>query len=336
MDHTHYIGQNKISSEIHIHQLMNIVPLIQEKWSLIGTRLKLSSDNLDNIWQAASDEQIPTESRNTFCCVNMLTSWYKTSDNASVDAIITAIDAPHVDLKTKIPNIEAALTSQYLPTSSSMGKSVTNPPEKFEQPYLDMITKFCVELSKSQLAISDILAYLKVCGINSDIYAEISDFPELVKSFEQHELLNKTDLSWLKNIANHAQCTKAIEVIEKYEELLLADKISWYSSDTKGTFLVGKTDKKPQNVTIKDSSNAKSAASRIVNIKESDSILNFSEVGSVVFYWKVLDNSVRIELPKVANPFLIKKCKDVDLTHIGVLIDGNLSLADINEIGMCL
>ena len=107
------------------------------------------------------------------------------------------------------------------------------------------------------------------------------------------------DLSWLKNIAHHVQCTKASEVIEEYENLLLADKIPWYSSHTKGSYLVEKTDKEPHNVTIKDSSNAKSPASRIVNIKGSNCVLNFCEVGSVVFYWKMLDSGIRIEIPKL-------------------------------------
>ena len=48
-----YLGQIK---EITIDQLINIVPLIQEKWSFIGTRLKLSSDKLDDICQAASEQ----------------------------------------------------------------------------------------------------------------------------------------------------------------------------------------------------------------------------------------------------------------------------------------
>ena len=310
---------------------MNIVPLVQEKWSLIGTRLKLSTDTLDDICQAAIDEQIPTESRNTFCCVNMLTNWYKTSDNVSADAIIMATDAPHVGLKTKILNIEAALTSEYAPTSDGVGKPVTSPPEKLEQPYFDMITKFCVELNKSQVSISDILAYLKVCNVNSDIYAEISNFPELVKSFEQYKLVNKMDLSWLKNIAQHAQCDKANEVIEKYESSLLADKIPWYSNHGKGTFLVGKTSKKPESVTIKDSSNAKSAASRIVNINESDSVLNSSEVGSVMLYWRLIDKDV-IEIPKIADALIIEECRNVHLTHIGIMVNDNLNLTNIDEI----
>ena len=324
------VGQNK---EMNIHQLMNIVPFIQEKWSLIGTRLRLSSDKLDVIWHTASEQQIPAESKNTFCCVKMLKSWYETSDNVSVDAISMAIDAPHVGLKTKIPSIEAALTFECVNIDSNAETSVTNPPEKLKQPYFDMITEFCLELSESQHSVSDILMYLKVCNINSDVLENVSDFPELVRSFERHELLNKSDLSWLKNIAHHAQCTKATEVVEEYESLLIADKIPWYSSHTKGTYLVGRTDKKPENVTIKDSSNAKSAASRIVNIKESDSVLDSSEVGSVTFYWRLTTKDVGIQIPKVADASLIQECKNVDLTHIGIMINGILTWANIDEIG---
>ena len=309
---------------------MNIVPLIQEKWSLIGTRLKLSSDKLDDICQAASEQQIPAESKNTFCCVKMLTSWYETSDDVSVDNMMMAIDAPHVGLKSKITSIEAALTSEYVVMNSSTEKSVTNPPEELKQPYFDIITDFCLELSKSQHSISDILVYLRVCNIDSEVVKDILDFPELIKSFERHELLNKSDLSWLKNIAHHAQCAKATEIIEKYERLLIADKIPWYSSHPKGTYLVGRTDKKPENVTIKDSSSAKSAASRIVNIKESDTVLDSTEVGSVTFYWKLVSEGVEIQVSK-DDDLLIKECYNAGLTEFGVMKDGNLYWIDIYD-----
>ena len=304
---------------------MNIVPLIQEKWSFIGTRLKLSSDKLDDICQAACEQQIPAESKNTFCCVKMLTSWYQTSDDVSVDAIMMAIDAPHVGLKTKITNIETVLKSENTTVNNSTGRSVATPPEKIEQSYFDMVTKFCLELSKCRYSISDILTYLKVCNVNSDVVEEIHDFPELVRSFERHELLNKSDLSWLKNIAHHAQCAEATAVIEEYESLLMADKIPWYSSHTTGTYLVGRTDKKPENVTIKDSSNAKSAASRMVNIKESDSVLDSTEVGSVTFYWKLVSKGVGIQIPEVINASQIKGCNNAGLTHVGIMVDGILN-----------
>ena len=325
------VGQIK---EMTIDQLMNIVPLIQEKWSFIGTRLKLSSDKLDDICQAASEQQIPAESKNTFCCVKMLTSWYETSDDVSVDAIMMAVDAPHVGLKNKITSIETVLRSENTPVDSSIVKSVTNPPEQLEQSYFDMVTKFCLELSKSQCSISDILTYLKVCHVNLNVVKVIHDFPGLVKSFEKHGLLNKSDLSWLKNIAHHAQCAEATAVVEEYESLLMADKIPWYSSHPKEIYLVGRTDKKPENVTIKDSSNAKSAASKIVNIKESDSVLDSTEVGSVTFYWKLVCKGVIINISEVVNISLIEECRNAGLTHVGIMIDGNLNWASIDEIGM--
>ena len=313
---------------------MNIVPLIQEKWSLVGTRLKLSSDKLDDIWKEASEQQIPTESKNTFCCVKMLTSWYETSDNVSVDAILIAIDAPHVGLKTVVSSIKAALTSEYAPIDSNLEKSATNPPEKLELSYFNMITKFCIELRKSKLSISDILVYLEVCNINSEVLEKVYDFPKLIKSLEKHELVNKTDLSWLKIIANHARCTKATKVTEEYEKLLIADKIPWHRSHSEGTYIVGKTDKKPESVTIKDSRNAKSAVSKIVNIKESDSVLNFSEVGSVTFYWRIVNKSVKIEIPEVTLGSLIDRCRNVHLTHLGLMVDGNLNWVTIDQLGM--
>ena len=327
-----YVGQNKDSSKLSMQKLMNIVSLIQEKWSLIGIRLKLSTDKLDDIWQAASEQQISAESRNTFCCVKMLKKWYETSDNVSVDAVIMAVDAPHVGLKTKISSIETALTSQYLPMDSIAGTSATMPPEKLEQSYFDMITKFCLELSKSQLSISNILVYLKICKVNADVGKDVSDFPELVRSFEKHKLVNKTDLSWLKNIAHHAKCPNVTDIIEEYESMLLADKIPWHSGHPKGIYLVGKTDKKSENVTIKDSSNAKSAASRIVNIRETDSILDYSEVGSIIFYWRIVNTSIRVEIAKDPDLSLIMQCKHANLTHVGIMIDGNLNWTVIDDI----
>ena len=326
---------------ISIHQLMNIVHLIQEKWSLIGTRLNLSSNELDEICHAANKQQIPMESKNTFCCVQMLTRWYKTSDNVSFDAIMMVIDAPHVGLKTKIFGIETALTSEYVNTDSSEENPAANPPMKLDKSYYDMVTDFCSELSKSQHSISNILTYLKVCYFNSEVFNEASDFPELVKLFEGQKLLSKTDLSWLKNIADHVKCTKATEVVEKYENSLIADKILWYSSHQKGTYLVGRTGNKPENVTIKDSNIAKSAACGIVGKEEidfildsSEIVLDSSEVGSVTFYWKLINEDATIQLSKVFNTSLIEKCQNADLTHIGIMIDGKLNWAAVDEMGM--
>ena len=326
-----YIDFKNSSLSVDIHQLMNIVPHIQEKWSEIGTMLKFSPHKLNEFWQRGDKHQIPVESRKTFCCIQMLQHWVETSDSTSIDELITAINVPYIGLGHKIPSIKAALRAELSASFDSTGEFSMKPPEKFEQSYIDMKANFCKELSKSQHRITDILLHLQLCEIKSEIFTKITDLPTLVKALEKNNLLNKTDLSWLKYIATSLKCSKAIEIVENYETLLFADKIIWSSEHPKGTYLVGKISKNSEFVTIKDSSDAKSVASRIVQLKETDSMSDFYQTGSVIVYWKVFKD-VTINIPNSISVLLARECKNVDLTHIGILMDGRLNLKCIDEL----
>ena len=88
---------------------------------------------------------------------------------------------------------------------------------------------------------------------------------------------------------------------------------------------MGKTDKKAENITIKDCSIAKSVVSKIVGNNETDSVLDSSEIGSVTFYWRLLSNNVGIHIPKSVVFSLIKECKTASLTDVGIIIDGSMS-----------
>ena len=311
---------------------MNVVPLIQEKWAEIGTRLNFSSDELNKFWLTADDHQIPAESRNTFCCIKMLKQWFETNDNNSVDTLIKAIDVPYIGLQSKIPSIRSILTTEPLTASVDIEQlATTMPPGKLEQLYVDMKAKFCLELTKSQYSVDDAIVYLKLCNIKSEIFTKVADYPSLIMLLEKHDLLSQADLSWLKYIATCVNCKKATEIIKNYEKTLIADKIVWSSKHPEGTFLVGRISKSPEFVTIKDSSDAKSAASKIVELKETDSITDSSEVGSVVFYWRVV-REVTINIPKYINALIAKECSDACLTHIGIMINGKLDLKCIEEL----
>ena len=325
-----FVDLIKTSPVVNIHKLMNVVPLIQEKWAEIGTRLNFSLDELNTFWQTADYYQIPAESRNTFCCIQMLKQWFEANGNSSVDTLIKAIDVPYIGLQSKISSIKSILATEHL-TTSTEELTTTMPPEKLQQLYMDMKAKFCLELSKSQHAINDVLVYLKLCNIKSEIFTKVTDYPRLIKLLEKHDLLSQADLSWLKYIATCSDCMKATEVIGSYEKALIADKIVWSSKHPEGTFLVGKVSKSPEFVTIKDSSDAKSAASKIVELKETDSITDSSEVGSVVFYWRVL-KEVTINIPEFIDAFVAKECSDACLTHIGIMIDGKLDLESIDKL----
>ena len=311
---------------------MNVVPLIQEKWAEIGTRLNFSSDELNKFWLMADDHQIPGESRNTFCCIQMLKQWFETNDNNTVDTLIKAIDVPYIGLQSKIPSIRSILTTEPLTTSVDTEQlATTMPPGKLEQLYIDMKAQVCFELGKSQHSIDEVMVYLKLCNIKSEIFTKVADYPSLIGLLEKHDLLSQADLSWLKYIATCLNCNKGTEVIENYEKTLIADKIVWSSKHPEGTFLVGRVSKSPEFVTIKDSSDAKSAASEIVELKDTDSITDSSEVGSVVFYWRIV-REVTINIPKFINASVAKECSNACLTHIGIMLNGKLDLKSIDEL----
>ena len=102
---------NLDSAILGIHQLMNVVPLIQEKWSDIAMRLQFSMDELENIWQKSDEHCIPDESKNTFCCIRILKQWFEANGNASVGIFLKAIDVPYIGLGDKMSSIRNVLTS---------------------------------------------------------------------------------------------------------------------------------------------------------------------------------------------------------------------------------
>ena len=328
------IGNNEFSEKVDINQLLNIVPYIQEKWSFIGTRLKVSSDKLDDIDRECIIKKIPAGSKNTFCCTQMLRKWHQENKDISADTLIKAIDAPHVGLRSKIPSIKVALTSSCSHKSKETYEFLTNPPELNEQLYTNMKAKFCSELRKSDHTVSDACEYLKICRINPQVIECVNDYADLVISLETHDLLSNINISWLKSIAQYFECTKALEIMQKYEEdQLIADKVKWcrHTSHPNGTFLVGRVDKNPEDVTLKDANDAKNAASRVLNIEETDSILDFAEKGSVIFYWRITTKNLKLKIQTI-NDSVIKDCKAASLIQIGYMINGSLNMMEVNKL----
>ena len=320
--------------KIDINQVLKILPYIQEKWSFIGTRLKISADKLDDIHRECNIQKIPAGSENTFCCIQMLSIWHKECKDVSADTLIKAINAPHVGLERAIPSIKAALKSFCSHTSKKTYEFLTNPPELNEQAYTNMKAKFCSELRKSNHTIYDTCQYLKICHIDPQIIECVNDYADLVISLEIHDLLSNINLSWLKSIADFYECKKALKIIQKYEEdQLIADKVKWchHTSHQNGKFLVASVDKKPEYLTIKDSNDAKKAASRVVNIEETDSILDFSEVGSVILYWKITTQDLELKIQTI-NASVIEDCRAARIIQIGIMTNGSLNIMEINEL----
>ena len=331
---------------------MNIVCFIQEKWLPIGNKLKVFQDTLDNIGEEAytREKLIPSDSVNTFCCIQMLMHWCCKSENVSLDTLIKAIKAPHIGLQSKIPSIVDALNSSplCLDTKKDIYGLVSKPPEKHEQAYANLKADLCAVLSKDNHTISDVSSCLKTVKI---IVEDYHDFPDLIASLENKGYLHSTDLSCLQSII---KCTKALELINRYERHLMADKTTWnnHTNHPNGTFLVGKIAKKPENITVKDVSDAKLAISRIVGIEETDAIWQFTELHSselyssevhsseVMIYWRIIDQNLKLHIPEIILSPVMKECKASCVTRVGIMTNGSLDMVDteglrVMESNMC-
>lgn len=313
---------------------MNILPFVQEKWQVIGFNLGVPKEKMDWIFQEADREKVLLQSLNTFCCIKMLTYWFQNSDNVSANVIIEVIKAPHVGLKDKILSIQEALTSNNLESVKTSKNYATNPPESHEIPYVEMKTNVCNEFEKLQCSINSVLLYLQNTNIDPAILRDISNFPALFKSFEGHKLLHAGDPAWLTTIAKYVQCPKALEVIERYSRLLIADKtICSHDSFTKpiNGFVAKFSHRTLETFTVKDCSDAKTTVRKILDLNDTDGILDHSEVGSLTFYWRVKEN-ITITIPKFTCASLIKNCKYSGITEIGTITDGNLQMVNISEL----
>ena len=315
--------------------MMNVLPFIQKQWQLIGFKLRLSSDLLDTFCKEAVNDQIPTKSFNTFCCVKVLTHWLSQNDNITCVAIIEAISAPHIGLKHEILNIGNTLTYNSNLSGRFMDKHVKCLSQNHIKPYGVMKINVCKELCDSHFNINDALQYLKSVNINPSILKSIANFQDLFNLFEMNKLMHMADVCWLINIARQAHCESALRCIEEYCNLLIADKILWGDSQMckSITYLVAKVSNKTlYNCTIKHCADVKAILSKVTDMDETDSILSFSEASSkdcsLTFYWRV---EKLITIPEVMVTSCRKDCRDYGITHIGTITDGNLKTINISE-----
>ena len=80
------------------------------------------------------------------------------------------------------------------------------------------------------------------------------------------------------------------------------------------------------------------AATKLVGIDESDAVLDSAGVGSVILYW-IVSGDVRLEVPVSITHSLSQVCSKAGITHIGTVVNQNVTLIKIIEIarsGKCI
>ena len=321
---------------ILLMMMLNIVPMIQTKWSLIGKELKMSDIALNKI-----SKECDKTLEDTHCCIKMLTELLNENKNINISEFLRAINVPHMGLTNVSSLIEQQLKD--LGCSDRTSQSTIARPSFHEDDakYALMIAKVIEHLEDSKVKITVLVNMLrqyrtKFSGekIPPDLYKGITNVSDLVCSLQDHGYINHKDLVWLKYLAQ-SSC-EASKEIEVYENSLIADKIKWSNKPNYGDHngcLVAVTKNQPEDVTLKNMNETKHLATQLVGLKSTDVVFETGAVGSVHFHWRILFCPLlNIELPSVVNAKVQQACINTGILQIGILSERKSEFVAIEDL----
>ena len=316
--------------------MLNIVPMIQTKWSLIGKELKMSDIALNKI-----SEECDKTLEDTHCCIKMLTALLNENKNINLSEFLRAINVPHMGLRNVSSLIEQHLKDFGCSDRASQSTIARPSFHEDDAKYAVMIAKVIEHLEDSKVKMTVLINMLrqyrsKFSGekIPPDVYQDVTNISDLICSLQDHGYINHKDLVWLKYLAQ-SSC-EAIKEIEVYENCLIADKLKWSNKPTYGHrngCLVAVTENKPEDVTLKNTNEAKCFATHLVGLKPTDAVIETGAVGTVHFHWRILFYPLlNIELPSVVNAKIKQACINMGILQIGILFEQKSKFVAIEDL----
>jgi len=317
---------------------MNTVSLIQNHWYIIGTRLGLPENVLKEFWKEAS--RLKMSPAETYCCCKMLLYWHLEGNNVTVETFLDAANFPPFCFDETVSVIKSMLLEEV--ADKSHLTTLSSEVNDTERQYAAMVAEVVELLDQCDANIDKYKHYLDHCKsehsqkqtIEKNVYEHVANISDLIGALRNNGYISHMDLSWLKRLIHDiANSSKALRVIQKYEEMNVAQKLHWSNmSSTQTTsqkmFLMAKTNKSPALLSGKDVSGTKSVATKLAGIDETDALLESAGVGSVILYWKISDG-VRLEVPKSITQSMSQVCSKAGITHIGTIVNQNVTLVEI-------
>ena len=253
-----------------INNLMNTVSLIQNHWYIIGSRLDIPDHVLKEFWTESS--QLKLSPKETYCCCKMLLYWQEKGKNVTVEKFLVAVNFPPFCFDGTTNLIKSTLLDNVVYKSHFI--KLPNEVNDNEREFAAMIAEVIELLTKCNVDFEKYKHYLDHCksqqthkqNIQKNIYQNVTNFSDLVRALRNNGYITITDLSWLKYLVDDvANSSEALSVIQKYEEMSVAQKLHWSdmskTQTSQKTLLMAKTDINPALLSGKDISNIKSACS---------------------------------------------------------------------------
>lgn len=320
-------GVNGNSQTIYsdFHTLMNCIPIIYTKWSLIGFVLGLTTDTVNKI-AAEIRTRLSSDNRDfeICCCISMLLVWFN-NENAAIQKFVKIIEYPFLSFSSdEIIKLKQIIDSSL--KGNLMNICITKsqkPPSPDEHKFNMMLSNVTCKLKKSSSTIDECTSeYLLLSSLDPSVWQNVTDWTQLIKNLKDFNRIYAID--WLKNICDVAQCSEATRIIKDYEEItkerLLTTGILWGIPDSfsHGTVQT-KTNGLPQYNTYQHYDIAKQATIKLLECDPKDLMPLSASVGSVSYYWKVsFEFVLHLNLRNTVSQTLMSFCQKADITEFTV------------------
>lgn len=325
-----------------INILMNVVPMIAPKWSLLGIKLNIPEITLTRISKLGSDIQ---------CTVAILKLWLGARD-CSWDEMFKILELPFVGLADVAERLKAELSAHVSidvvnDSPSTRPIKLTDAGKKYTCLMMDLIEILPTDSwKKMRTALQHYVdpgSGLYPGEVDPAVYKDVKSVSEMLASLKKHQLLTPVELGWLKFLAvDIIKSPEASQRIEEYEASiesnLLLGNVHFASSQepADGTALLScKSDIQPETATYTNLKWAKAGCTSYVGIQEHEACLQSVSVGSTIFYWRIpLVKAVELKFPKSISVEMRKALDRAKITQISVMVGERCDRIFVEELSI--
>ena len=329
-----------------INELMNLTPLIGDKWALVGTKLGIPEDTLTQISVAGDDRK---------CSAKMLRIWHSKDKFPTWADLLRVLELPFVGLLDIAEKLKAQMYSNPVNRNGSRhpkGLSVRLPTEsskKYTCLMVDLIELLPPDSwRKMKTALEhyeDPISSLYPEELDTAVYEKVSSVSEMLKSLKKHGLLTSVELGWLKFLVDDVvKCPEASKRIMKYEAAIEPDTLLGnvhFANNQQATedtaMLYCRTEIQPESATCQNIKLAKAGCTCYVGVQEHEAVLHSARVGSIIFFWKIpLRKATDLKLSKSVSLEIKKMLDNAKILDINVMIGDSFESMSVENMTVAL
>ena len=334
---------NPCGAKLGINDLMNVVPLIAPKWSLLGIKLNIPEYMLTQISKSGSDLK---------CTVAMLKLWLSTCNDPNREDLLKVLELPFVGLSNVAEKLKAQVSASSVSrvgitdfVASPSPVKLTNSGKKYMCLMINLIDMLPPDSwKKMRMALEhyvDPSSGLYPGEVDPAVYKDVRSVSDVLSSLKKFQLLTPVELGWLKFLVDDiVRCPEASQRIKQYEESVdsnpLLGNVYFASGQrpTEGTALLCcRSDIQPETATCSYVRLAKAGCTSYIGINKHEAVLRSVSVGSVIFYWRIpYLKAIELKLSKSVSPEVKRALNRARITCIGVMVDDRCDSISVEDL----